>query len=109
MILILLYSSLISLLQHQPASEPLGRWLVKMNSTSTECLDQWWQENGFNQTTYLKKNLPVETWLVVELPPNAIASLEKLPCVNLVMEDQPIKWRNTVPNDPQYTSQADMN
>ncbi|HZV71995.1 MAG TPA: S8 family serine peptidase [Saprospiraceae bacterium] len=109
MILILLYTSLLSLLHLQPSSEPLGRWLVRMNSTSTECIDQWWQDNGFDQTTYLKKKLPVDTWMVVELPQSAINSLENLPCVNQVMVDQKIQWRNTVPNDPQYISQGDMN
>ncbi|MEP6793343.1 MAG: S8 family peptidase [Saprospiraceae bacterium] len=109
MILILLYTSLVSFFHFLPSSEPVERWLVQMNSTSTECLDQWWADNGYTSTSYLKKKLPVDTWLVVELPKSAVSSLQKLPCVNKIMEDQRINWRNTIPNDPAYINQGDMN
>ncbi|MBK9984418.1 MAG: S8 family peptidase [Saprospiraceae bacterium] len=109
MILILLYTSLISFFQVIPMSEPTSRWLVEMNTASTVCLDQWWIDRGYNSTSYLKKKLPVDTWLVVELPESAVSALQKLPCVDRVMEDQRINWRNTVPNDPAYINQGDMN
>jgi serine protease len=107
--LILLYTSLVSFFHFLPASEPVSRWLVQMNSTSTECLDQWWIENDYNSASYLKKKLPVDNWLVIELPESAVSSLQQLPCVNKVMEDQRISWRTTVPNDPAYINQGDMN
>ncbi|MFZ1678429.1 MAG: S8 family peptidase [Saprospiraceae bacterium] len=107
--LILLYTSLVSVFHFLPTSDPVERWLVQMNSNSTECLDQWWSDNGYASTSYIKKKLPVDTWLVVELPASAVPSLQKLPCVYRVMIDQRIKWRNTVPNDPAYISQGDMN
>lgn len=109
MILIVLFTTLISFFQNIPTTEPVSRWLVQMNSTSTECLDQWWMDQGYGTTSYLKKKLPVDTWLVVELPQSDVASVQKLPCVNRVMEDQRITWRNTVPNDPAYINQGDMN
>ncbi len=109
MIFILLYTSLISFFHILSAPEPVERWLVQMNTNSTECLDQWWNDSGYAITTYLKKKLPVDTWLVVELPASAVPSLQKLPCVYNVMVDQRIKWRNTVPNDPAFISQGDMN
>jgi subtilisin family serine protease len=107
--LILLYTSLVSFFHFLPSSEPVSRWLVQMNSTSTECLDQWWIDNDYNSASYLKKKLPVDNWLVIELPESAISSLQQLTCVNKVMEDQRISWRTTVPNDPAYINQGDMN
>lgn len=109
MILILLFTTWLAIFHHQDRSEPVERWLVELNSSSAQCLDQWWEERGYSATSYLKKKLPVENWFVVELPAGVRNSLEKLPCVHRVTADQPIKWRNTVPNDPAYISQADMN
>ncbi|MEO6133285.1 MAG: S8 family peptidase [Saprospiraceae bacterium] len=109
MILILLYSTLMSFFHHLHGAEPAERWLVKLKGSSTACLDQWWQDSGFDQTSYVKRILPVETWVVVELPGNAIISLRKLECVSEVMPDQRIEWRNTIPNDPGYVNQVNMN
>jgi len=107
MILILLYAALISFIHPQSAYEPIDRWLVEMKSTTSECLDKWWLENGFNQTDYLKKALPLDYWIVVEVPKSYSASLENLPCVRRVLVDQRIEWRKE-PNDPAYINQGDM-
>ncbi|MEP6647394.1 MAG: S8 family serine peptidase, partial [Saprospiraceae bacterium] len=90
-------------------AEPVERWLVRTKSSSTECIDQWWIQRGLDKTQYVKETLPVESWMVVELPSSAIPSLEALPCVDKVMQDQRIQWRNTVPNDPGYINQLNMN
>ncbi len=108
MILILLYAALLSFIHPLPAYEPIDRWLVELKSSTGECLDQWWLDNGFNRTNYLKKALPLDHWMVVEVPKSYSTSLAYLPCVRRVLVDQRIEWRK-VPNDPAYINQGDMN
>ena len=109
MILIFIYATLLSIIHPMSVTEPLARRLVKLETTGSDCLDQWWSDHNLDRNLYLKKSLPVDNWYVVEIPESDLVSLEHLSCVSKVMEDQRIVWRNTVPNDPVYINQGDMN
>ena len=108
MILILLYTAWFSLIQLHSDYVPAERWLVELKTSDSNCLDQWWDENDLNRSGYFKKDLPIEHWMVVQLPANFSGSLEKLPCVQKLWVDRKIEWRNTDPNDPAYINQGDM-
>jgi subtilisin family serine protease len=109
MILILLNFLLSSFFHGQQAYVPLNRWLIELKSDNHECFEQWWSDNGFDHRNYLKKSLPVENWMVIEIPGDNRTSIARLPCVKRVLVDRPITWRNTIPNDPVYINQSDMN
>ena len=83
MILILLYIAWLSFIPLHSEYVPAERWLVELKTADGDCLDHWWDENGLNRTGYFKKDLPVERWIVVQLPANLSGSLEKLPCDSL--------------------------
>ena len=94
--------------KYPTTNEPLDRWLVELKSTNSQCLDEWWIENGFDRRPYLKKILPIENWMVVGVPENFSTSLRQLPCIQSIEIDQVLENRSTIPNDPEYTNQSDM-
>src|SRR5688500_2800577 len=106
MIFTLLFCAFISL--NSGESQPTQRWLVELTSSDNKCLNEWWQIQGLDKRDLVKRNLPIDGWIALELPSGYDASLRQLPCVIQVRKDQRIQWRDTEPNDPTYINQADM-
>ncbi len=91
------------------SSEPIDRWLVELKSRNDQCLDDWWRQHCFDKQQYLKKNLPVENWIVVEIPRKYFEFLRKLPCVKSISIDLILEAHGNIPNDPYFPNQANMN
>ncbi len=105
----ILFSLLVFIPSDMNVSEPLGRWLVELQSSDSRCLDEWWQEQHYTAPNTFKRQLSVGNWWVVQVPRSKSTSLSALSCVQYIAEDQKIEWRDRVPNDPAYISQSDMN
>lgn len=103
---ILLFFSLLTWII--PGREPSSRWLVEIESIDSDCLDQWWVEQGFNNGSAMKRKLPLANWSVIEIPDRYVSKVKSLSCVITMRADQKIEWRDTEPNDPAYINQADM-
>jgi hypothetical protein len=108
MILTILLSILTHLFGFITTPEPTERWLIQLKSSDTACLESWWDEKGLTNTTFLKKQLPIDHWWAVEIPTSLSASLHASPCLSSIVEDRKIEWRKS-PNDPVYINQRDMN
>ncbi len=108
MITTILFTLLLNLLAPATPAEPNGRWLVELQTQDGECLTEWWKANGLDNTTFLRKKLPVGNWWVVAVPAGLSASLMEQPCIASIAPDQKIEWRKQ-PNDPAYANQGDMN
>lgn len=79
-----------------------------MKSQDSSCLEEWWNEFGLEKYKYLKKKLPVENWFVVETPENLSNSLKQLPCIQSILVDEVLKNYSTIPDDPEFPNQTDM-
>ena len=106
MIFTLLFYALISLIPSE--SQPTQRWLVELATSDSKCLNEWWTGQGLDRRNLIKRKLPLEGWMVLEIPAGYDAALKQLPCVIHIREDQRIQWRDTEPNDPSFINQADM-
>src|SRR5689334_9797759 len=108
MIILLLYPFLF-LFHSFHYQQPVERWLVELKSSSFTCLEEWRMESGLDEKNFYLKKLPVEDWVAVRIPYGYSASLSSLSCINRILPDEKIIWRNTEPDDPAYINQADMN
>ena len=88
---------------------PLDRWLLEVDPTEKHCLQEWWAANELDRDSFLKRELRIENWMVVEVPYYCSSSLRKLPCIRTILIDEKLELRNTFPNDPEYINQSDMN
>ena len=109
MLISLLFTLFSSLFLHNTPAEPLDRWLVELNSPDATCLNEWWENTGFESTSTFKRALPIGNWWVVQIPASQSPILKGLPCVNTITVDQKIEYRDNQPNDPGYINQRDMN
>ncbi len=104
----MIYSILLFLFHFSVTVELKDRWLIELKSKDSQCLDDWWITNGLDKTHFLKKKLPIDNWMVVEIPTRNSNSLSKLPCIQQILVNQKLENRNTIPNDPDYIEQNDM-
>ncbi len=108
MALIYLFQLLASVFPLFPAAQPIGRWLVEVKNSNDTCIREWRTTNDLDEEGYLYKKLPIDDWYVMELPAGLVNAFQSLPCVNRMLVDQRIDWRDTEPNDPGYINQSDM-
>jgi subtilisin family serine protease len=109
MLISLFFTLLSSLLFRDVPAVPLDRWLVELKSSDSTCLNEWWDNSGFDSNSTFKRPLPVGNWWVVQVPKNQSSSLASLFCVARISVDHKLEWRDTQPNDPGYINQRDMN
>jgi subtilisin family serine protease len=109
MLLSLLFTLFTSLFLPKAPVEPLDRWLVELKSSDATCLNEWWENGGFDSNSAFKRPLPIGNWWVIQVPGSQSLSLEELSCVARITVDQKIEWRDNQPDDPGYINQRDMN
>lgn len=106
--MILYLQILLFLFQPSESNQPLDRWLLKLIDGDAQCLEEWWLSNGLDRTNYLKKKLPIEYWMVIEIPPKYSNSLFQIPCIESVNRDEKLIQYNTIPNDPDFYKQMNL-
>jgi subtilisin family serine protease len=103
-----LFQLIASIFPFLQPSQPIGRWMVEVKNSNDSCIREWRTTHGLDEEGYGYKKLPIEGWYVIELPAADQKALQALPCVNRMVEDRRIDWRDTEPNDPAYINQSDM-
>ncbi len=106
--MILFFSILLTWAHSLCTIESTDRWLVELKPNQALCLESWWTKNGFDSNQYQLKFLPIENWVVIEIPVHYSKSLKQLPCIQSMMVDALLENWNTIPDDPQFSLQNDM-
>lgn len=107
MLFTVLLNFFLSLFLTPSSTAPASRWIVKTDTSSGQCIESWWaSQSGRNE--FFVKPLPVEGWYLVSTDEEGLKSLKQLSCVEEIYADQRITQRNTIPNDPSYNNQDDM-
>ncbi|HEY3386223.1 MAG TPA: S8 family serine peptidase, partial [Saprospiraceae bacterium] len=83
--------------------------MIELNTEDTQCIDDWWSSQEFEGKPYLKKKLTVENWYVIVIPETSSDNLKKLSCIRNITPDAILENHSTIPNDPEFGSQTDMN
>jgi subtilisin family serine protease len=94
------------LFQTYSPTAPVDRWLVELDPDQRECLSEWKQRSGLEDIVLTK--MPVDNWYALQVPASKSDEVRALHCIQRILPDSKIEWRDTEPNDPAFINQADM-
>lgn len=105
----MLFLTLLFLGYFQPLNEEVStRWLVEVKPNEANCLFEWWELKGLDEQQAKLKSLPVQNWYMVAIPQRFFLSLAQLDCIETIAVDEILEKRSTIPNDPEFVNQSDM-